>query len=627
MNEPEPLPLRVLVLGDADHTPAISRELVPALAGIAEVTFAAADSTPSDDDRTTALVVLVSGPTTRPLDDTIARLDSNPRLADAQVLVLTDLDRHDDLAGSLDQDRVSAIFSLPSTNEALASQARSHLARWLRARAPDDPRLQALDAGGRPVELPDSELLRDLEMDDAAVAGRLVAALERALGSRPRIVVPAGTRLTREGHSVDGVLVLLRGSVALERPTRAGPLRLHHASTGPVIGLLSLAQQRRAFFTAVATTEAELVHLSIEQLDLAMRSEPEVIAALAAIAIKGLARRLRRAEQLQVERTELNRDLVHEREQLTRTLQELEDTRDELVRQTRLASLGELAAGVTHELNNPVAALTRAASYVTDDVTRLLAGTTGELTDLVLGARSRPPLTTAQERTFHRQIAEAIDDPELAKLLVSAGITDVERARAVVSQIGDHDQLGAAVGLGSALRNLEVASSRIAELVASLRTFARPGAERVDGVDLREVVDDALRLVEHRLDEVAIHREYAPMRPLRGHPAELGQVVTNLLTNAAEAMAGRGTMIVRTSMDGDEVVLEVIDDGPGIPADELERLDEPRFTTKQGTVRFGLGLGLSIVRRIVEAHGGRFHIRSQPGRTVAEVRIPTGEVT
>jgi len=76
-----------------------------------------------------------------------------------------------------------------------------------------------------------------------------------------------------------------------------------------------------------------------------------------------------------------------------------------------------------------------------------------------------------------------------------------------------------------------------------------------------------------------------------------------------------------------EAVLQVIDDGPGIPADKLERLDEPRFTTKQGTVRFGLGLGLSIVRRIIEAHGGRFHLRSQPGRTVAEVRIPTDEVT
>lgn len=626
MNGPEPLNLRVVVLGGDDELPSISQELVPALTGIAEVAFASS-APPSSDGETTALVVLVAGPTTSPLDNTIARLDADPRLADAEVLVLTEQDRHDDLAGSLDRDRISAIFSLPWTDGALASQARSHIARWLRARAPDDPRLPALDAGGRPLELPDSEMLRDLEMDDAAVARRLVVALERALGERPRIVVPAGTRLTREGHSVDAVLVLLRGSVALERPTRAGPLRLHHASTGPVIGLLSLAQQRRAFFTAVATTEAELVHLSIEQLDLAMRTEPEVVAALAAIAIKGLARRLRRAEQLQVERIELNRDLVHEREQLTRTLQELEDTRDELVRQARLASLGELAAGVAHELNNPVAALMRAASYVADDAGRLLAGSTGELAELVVGAQSRPPLTTAQERTFARQITEAIDDPELAKLLVSAGITDVERARTVVAQIDDNDQLGAAVGLGSALRNLEVAASRIAELASSLRTFARPGADQIDGVDLREVLDDALRLVEHRLDDVAIHREYGPMRPVHGHPAELGQVVTNLLANAADAMAGHGTVIVRTSMDGDEAVLEVIDDGPGIPADGLERLDEPRFTTKQGTVRFGLGLGLSIVRRIIEAHGGRFNIRSRPGRTVAEVRLPTDEVT
>lgn len=628
-NDLPPAQLRVLVLADDPDAASIVAELSPALDGVAEVVTGEHDAPPPGGERTTALVLLLARGGADPIhvDTCIAGLDTDPDLADADVLVLTDRDRHDDLAEALDRDRVTGIFTLQWLPGSLGDQARSQVARWLRGRDPDDPRLAELDAGGRAFELPESELLRDLEVDEVAVATRLVDALERALGPRPRVVVPPGTRLTRQGASVDALQVLLRGSVALERPSRAGSLRLHHGSTGPVIGLLSLAQQRRAFFTSVATTEAEFVHVNLEQLDLALRAEPEVAAALAAIAIKGLARRLRRAEQLQLERIELNRDLEREREELTRTLQELEDTRDELVRQARLASLGELAAGVAHELNNPVAALSRAASYVIDDAGRLLSdAASDELAELVAGARHRRPLTTAQERQVRRRIAEAVDDAEVARLLVTAGVTEPDEARRILAANDDRTRLAAAVGLGAALRNLEVASERIAELVSSLRTYARPGRDPIPGVDLHQVADDALRLVGHRLEGITVHREYAPLPPVRGHPAELGQVVTNLLTNAADAMDERGTVTIRTSAEADAVVLEVIDDGPGISDEQLQRLDEPGFTTKQGTVRFGLGLGLSIVNRIVDAHGGRFTLRSRPGRTVAEVRLPIGEV-
>ncbi len=621
--------LRVLVLAtSAARREELAAELAPALEHVAEVITADPGDAPhAPTDRTTAVVLLVSeGADPRDVDGTIAALDRDDDLAAACLVLLTGFDRHEDLTDALDRDRLAAVITLTWEPGELARQTRSHVARWLRARDPDDPRLPHLDQDGRPLELPTSELLRDLEVDDLAVATRLVAGLERALGPRPRLVVPEGTRLTREGVSVDAVFVLLRGSVALERTTRVGPLRLHHGSTGPVIGLLSLAQRRRAFFTSRTTTTAELVHVSIEQLDLALQQEPDVGAALAAIAITGLARRLRRAEQLQLERIELNRDLEQERRRLTRTLEELEDTRDELVRQARLASLGELAAGVAHELNNPVAALSRAARFIADDTARLLEQhpDTDLLADVIAGTRDRPPLTTAEERARRRDLADAVGDADLARLLVAAGIEDRAEARELAAAVADREGLSAAVGLGTALRNLEVAAARVSELVSSLRTYARPGQEPIAGIDLHEVVDDALRLVGHRVEEVRIVREYGEIPPLRIHPGEIGQVVGNLVVNAAEALDGPGTITVVTRTEGDEVVLEVVDDGPGIPADDLARLFEPRFTTKQGTVRYGLGLGLSIVRRIVNAHGGRFDLRSRPGRTVAEVRLPSG---
>lgn len=227
--------LRVLVLDDGDTGRGIADDLAPALRGIPQVAAGSPVAAPDGRGLATALMLLVVGAHSPPVDATITGWQADPDLAEADVLILTACTRLDDLAGALDRDRVAAVLTLPSASDALASQARSHIARWLRTRAPEDPRLTTLDAGGRPLEPPDSELLRDLEMDDVAVATRLVSGIEHALGVRPRITVPAGTRLTREGHSVDAVFVLLRGSVALERTARAGPLRLHHDSTGPVV--------------------------------------------------------------------------------------------------------------------------------------------------------------------------------------------------------------------------------------------------------------------------------------------------------------------------------------------------------------------------------------------------------
>jgi CRP-like cAMP-binding protein len=219
-------------------------------------------------------------------------------------------------------------------------------------------------------------------------------------------VLTAGTRLTRQDLEVNGVFVVRSGAVALDRWTEVGEVRLHHRSTGPVVGLLSLAQQRRAFFTARATTEVEVLHLTVEQLDVAVHRSPAVAAALAAGAVRALAARLRRSEQLQVQKRQLNLELEHERRRLSEAYDALEAARLELVEQARFATLGELAAGVAHELNNPVAALTRAASFVGEDVRALLtdhpeADLLGEVLE---AARARPPTRPADERAARRSV-------------------------------------------------------------------------------------------------------------------------------------------------------------------------------------------------------------------------------
>lgn len=633
-------PLRVIVIAERDLATALTEELraepdepTPGCAHLADVVEVVAVRDPEQAVELAAgdpgigvpLVVLASP--TGAVDTTIDTLDRSPTLRRAATLLLTDRSVIDDAARAIDDDRLDAVIAIPWTVGALQVHARSQVARWLRAHLPDDPRTGSLvDDAGRPLELPDSDLLRDLELEPDAVTERLLAAIERVLGPRPRLRLPPGIRLTHQDEGVNAVLVVLRGSVALDRSTRVGDLRLHHGSTGPVVGLLSLAQQRQAFFTARTTTDVEVVHLSLEQLDRALRGGPEVGAAMAGVSIRALAQRLRRSEQLQVEKIELNRELDEERARLADALHQLEQARLELVEQARFATLGELAAGIAHELNNPVAALDRAASYIGEDLERLLDSHPQgpALARALTASRDRPAMSTAQEREHRRVLEATTGDRELARRLLAAGITDPDDARRLATGSREAiELLEAAAGIGMAIRNLDVGAERISALVASLRSYARPDGTPVDDVDLHDGIEDTLRLTAHRLRDATITREYGELPRIRCHPGQLGQVWTNLLVNAAEAIESQGHIRVRTDApDPGHVRIRISDDGPGMPPDVLERAFEPRFTTKQGTVRYGLGLGLAIARRVVEAHDGRLSLAADPSGTTATVLLP-----
>lgn len=622
-----PPPLWAVVVAADDLADAIAAEVAEGLGDLVAVRTVpdVAGALAADGLGHGEVALLVVSDRLGPVDATVAALDERPGFAAARTMLITGRASHDDVTSAIDGDRIDAIIAIPWTAGTLANHARSQAARWLRAHRPDDPRVRAFDVAGRPADLPASETLRDLERPDEEVTERLVAAIEGILGPRPRLHLPAGTRLTHQDHSVDAVVVVLAGDVALDRTSPVGDLRLHHTSTGPVVGLLALVQQRRAYFTARTTSDVEVVHLSLEQLDRALAAAPQVVGALAAVALRALARRLRRSEQLQIERVQLNRELDAERTRLGEALHQLEQARLELVEQARFATLGELAAGIAHELNNPTAVLTRASSYLVEDLDRVLAThPDGELGRQVLAAARQPtPRSTAEERADRRALEGALGDVSTARRLADVGIFDpAEAARLVAAGPDALDLVEATAGIGGAVHNLEVASRRVGELVASLRAYARPDTTPVE-VDLHAGLEDTLRLTAHRLRGVEVERRYGTLPALRGYPGQLDQVWTNLLVNAAEELGGSGRIELLTDApDRGHVRVRVVDDGPGIDPDVLPRVFEPRFTTKQGTVRYGLGLGLAIARRIVEQHGGTISLASEPGRTEATVVLP-----
>ena len=585
------------------------------------------------------------------LDDVAAAIDHYPVLASARLVLLTERSELTDLGRAVDEDLIREVVVVPWTPGAIADRAAAQTSRWMRDHLPDDERRHRL---GRADEPPEgrSPLLEALNHSNDRLTAELIAACEAVLGPRPRLHLPPGVRLAHQGQVVDAVCVVVSGAVALTRHTRVGEVTLHHATTGRIVGLVSLATQGRAYVTATTTTDVELILLSIEQLDRALRENPATEQTLAALLIGSLTTRLSRSEVLQVEKIELAAAVEAERAQATQALEALEQARLELLAQERFATLGELAAGVAHELNNPVAALEGANAHLREDLASLLAGhPDGEMVlSTAAHARTRPAASTRQERAARRALEAVVGDRELARRLVSLGLDADSDPQQVRDLAGDPQRLAtalAAASVGRQERNVALATKRIRGLVSALSTYVRPEGEMLQDVDVREVLEDSLRLTAHRLRDVAIERDYAEVGVVPGRAGELAQVWTNILSNAADALAGAGAgaaagagdapdgddgagapsdfaprLVIAVAGEPDGVRVDVTDNGPGIDPQVLPRIFEPRFTTKHGRVRFGLGLGMGLAKSVVDAHGGTIAVDSRPGRTRVTVRLP-----
>jgi len=278
----------------------------------------------------------------------------------------------------------------------------------------------------------------------------------------------------------------------------------------------------------------------------------------------------------------LQEELAEQNAALDRALQHLRDTEVQLIQAERLAAVGELAAGVAHEVNNPV-------NFALNSL-RVLEQTVGQV------------------REFAGRLA-AIDWRDAAKLPERAA--ELQRLEGEIGLEEAVATLGELVGI--VIEGLE----RTARLVADLRDFGAPGDRGQQPVDVAQALGSTLAMVGSTLapSRVQLEREIARDLPVvRGDPSALKQLFLNLLKNAAEALEETGgTVRVRAARpaEGRGVVVSVSDDGPGIEPAQAARIFEPFFTTK--AAGRGTGLGLSICRRIAEAHGGTLEVSSTPG--------------
>jgi signal transduction histidine kinase len=297
-----------------------------------------------------------------------------------------------------------------------------------------------------------------------------------------------------------------------------------------------------------------------------------------------------REEQLQ----DLNKNLenmVRERtleleksnEALKKAYLELQNTQEQLIQTEKMASLGQLVAGIAHEIKNPL-------NFIYGN-TGFLADYTGKLQGLLAAFESLPSLSAGDRETISR----------LKEEIRYSFIKD---------------------DLRTLIDNFTEGARRINNIVSDLRSFSRMDSDTLSEIDIHGALEISLNLLTNQYkNRVEIHREYGDIPKIQGYSGKLNQVLMNLLLNAFQAIHDRGDVWIRTrSLDG-TVEVEIQDNGVGIPKEHLKRVFEPFFTTKP--VGQGTGLGLSISYGIIEQHGGRIHVASAPKKgSTFTIRLP-----
>ena len=337
--------------------------------------------------------------------------------------------------------------------------------------------------------------------------------------------------------------------------------------------------------------------------------------------------------------------LARAKEELESSVDRLTRAQDQLVEQGKMAVIGQLVAGVAHELNTPLGAIQASASNLEHVVERagpeLVEGIGAlsetdrqrlqQLLSMAMEAGG-PPQTSREERAARRELTKRLKEASVARpwhlagQLVELGVSDLEphlellRSPPVATLLGVASDL---VGIRRNTATIHTAADRAARTVSALKRFAHPG--RADSLPttmaLAASLDTVLTLHENQLKRgVKVVRDYRDSGEITAQHAQLDQVWTNLVHNAIQAMEYRGTLTLRVMRSEGGIRVEVGDDGPGIPPEVQPRVFEPFFTTKP--TGEGSGLGLSICCDIVKRNGGKLSFETEPGCTVFRVDLP-----
>jgi signal transduction histidine kinase len=420
----------------------------------------------------------------------------------------------------------------------------------------------------------------------------------------------AGERIIEEGAPGNSMFIVLDGELEVTKREGDRDILLATRRPGEFLGEMSLLEQAPRSASVRAVRQSTLLAIGPEAFQALLSHRP----AAATTLLRTVAGRLRSTEA-------------------------------SLVQSDKLASLGTLAAGLAHELNNPAAAIQRSIGYLRDsmrqwhDRTAALSADDAysadeharirELETLILDGTGGTLPSKEESRIEDWLEDNGVPEPwDLAPPLAARGWS-VERLKELSSTFaGEHlrgviSWLAAGLSAQQLLDEIDVSAKAISNIVRAVKSYAYLDQAPVQDVDLQASLEDTLTILHHKLKHgIEVVRNYGADVPrIEAYAGELNQVWTNIIDNAVQAMDGEGVLEVATQRIGEDVEVRIADSGPGIPDDVAARVFDPFFTTKAQGV--GTGLGLHIAHNIVtNHHRGRISFASRPGRTEFRIVLP-----
>ena len=430
----------------------------------------------------------------------------------------------------------------------------------------------------------------------------------------------SGDILFEEGAPAEHMVVILKGEIHVRRQ-HGGPMALFIGRTGQLTGVLPFSRMKgyggQGF--AVSPFWALLIHRSLF---------PEMLQAIPSMAQRVVSTLLDRVREV------------------TRIEQQAE----------KLTALGQLAGNLAHELNNPASAAQRAAASLLAAL-RANRGSRLKLINLRLTEEQIRCIEAWEEKILNRtaQSLDTVQEPDAVTFIAreesirawlnAIGCPEAWEVAAQLAEQGvttaDLDELHGFLGAGEiciplqyfarylrssrAAETIVNSTARIFDLIGAVKDYSNMDRAPILEVDVPAGLDATLQMLRSRMQNVEIERDYEPNLPrISAYGGELNQVWTALMENALDALGNQGLLRVACKLEGDMLLVEIWDTGPGIPPELQERIFEPFFTTK--APGHGLGLGLDNAMRIVRKHRGHLSVKSEPGSTCFRVRLPLDQL-